>query len=180
MNAIKSILLLGLGAIFFTSCAQSTDPTQVAAPTSQEQAIAKRLFSLVNAERLKIGRKPLRGNKVLNDMAQKHSKFQATSTLTAGKPSHFGTQNRAQYAYLKHGIENMGEIIYVLPASDSDPAATTVRAWKKSVEHRRHITQSWELAGIGVYRTPTKTYFTMLVGIRSGGVPRSMQPRAWH
>jgi len=181
MNLIKSLVLSAGTALLITSCAQtSNNPANTSPATSQERAIANRVFQLVNNERAKRGKKPLKGNRVLNNMAQKHSKFQASSSLTDGKPSHFGTQNRAQYAYLKHGIENLGEIIYVLPASNSDPAATTVRVWEQSVEHSRHLNSSWDLAGIGVYKTPTNVYFTMLVGVRPGGVPRSMQPRAWH
>ena len=174
--------------VWLASCAETTDQVassttagSVPAPTFQEQAIAKRIFKLVNDERVKVGRKPLRGNKSLNNMAQRHSHFQATSELTGGKPSHFGTKNRAQYAYLKYGIENMGEVVLVVPSSSSDPAASAVNSWKKSKEHRRHITETWELTGVGVYKAKNgKTYLTMLVGVRPGGVPRSMQPRAWH
>jgi len=167
-------------SFLLASCSSTSNSTEVSAPTSREQVIAKRVFSLVNAERAKVGRKPLRGSKPLNDMAQKHSKFQASSALTEGKPSHFGSQNRAQYAYLKYGIENLGEIIYTVPASDSDPAGTAVRAWVKSKENNRHMKMSWTLTGIGVYRASNgKIYITMLVGIRPGGVPRSMQPRTW-
>jgi uncharacterized protein YkwD len=184
MKMIKPTTLI-MGAIISTafvasSCSTSSNLTQVSAPTSRDQVIAKRVFSLINAERAKVGRPPLRGSGPLNTMAQKHSKFQATSQLSDGKPSHFGAQNRAQFANLKYGIENVGEMIYAVPVSDPDPAGTAVNAWESSGEHKRYINQSWTLTGIGVSRGRGQIYITMLVGVRSGGVPRSMRPGGWH
>lgn len=179
MNVIQPLFLAVAAALFFVSCAQTNNTTKVPVPTAQEQVIAKRVFSLVNAERASRGKPPLRGSQVLNKMAQQHSRFLGTDTLADGKPSHFGTRNRAQYAFLKHGIENMGEIVYTVPASTPDPAGATVRAWKRSVKTRDHLNQTWELTGVGVYKTSHKVYLTMLVGIVPAGVPRSMQPMAW-
>lgn len=178
MKKIKPILTWAGGALtlLLFSCSPSSNLTQATAPTSQEQAIAERVFTLVNAERVKAGKKEVRGSMSLNAMAQGHSKFQATSGLTQGKSSDFGSVNRAQYAYLKYGIANMGEIYSAVPASTSDPAKAAVNAWVKRVEHNRHLKQTWDLTGIGVYKGNGKYYITMMVGVRSGGVPRSMRP----
>ena len=179
MNHLKPFFIWLATPLFLVSCAQTSSPMKVASSTPQEKAIAKRVFSLVNAQRAGNGKRALRGSSVLNNLAQTHSKFLATNNLTEGQATHFGSRNRAQYAFLKHGIENLGEITYILPASTPDPAGTTVQAWIKSVKHRSHINQSWELTGIGVYKTSDKVYFTMLVGVVPAGVPRSMQPRVW-
>ena len=138
--------------------------------------IAERVFKLVNAERAKAGKKAVLGSMSLNGMAQGHSKFQATSGLTQGRPSDFGSMNRSQYAYLKYGIANMGEVYSAVPVSTSDPASAAVNAWVKSAEHNRHLKQTWDLTGIGVHKGNGKYYITMMVGVRSGGVPRSMAP----
>lgn len=187
INYLYRFLSFGSLCLLLVSCSStgdsgstSGDTGAYAKPSSRERAIANRLFSLVNEERAKVGKKALRGESSLNKMAQKHSQFQATSKHTKGKASHFGTENRAQYAYLKHGIENLGEVVQIVSSSDPDPALSAVNAWRRSKEHNRHMTGSWELTGIGVHMASNgKTYITMLVGIRPGGVPRSMQPRAW-
>jgi len=182
MKQIKPILTWA-GAAFslvLVSCSSSSNLTQATAPSSQERVIAERVFKLVNAERVKVGKKEVRGSMSLNGMAQGHSKFQATSGLTKRKSSDFGSVNRAQYAYLKHGIANLGEIYSAVPVSTSDPAKAAVNAWVKSVEHNRHLKQTWDLTGIGVYKANNKYYITMMVGVRSGGVPRSMQPGSGH
>lgn len=137
--------------------------------------MAERVFSLVNAERAKAGKKPLKGSRVLNSMAQSHSEFQASSHLTNGKPSSFGAHNRAQYAYLKHGIENLGEIDSAISTKHADPARVVVNSWMQRTEHNRHLKQTWDLTGIGVERSNGKYYITMMVGVRSGGVPRSVR-----
>ncbi|NWK56850.1 CAP domain-containing protein [Verrucomicrobiaceae bacterium N1E253] len=181
MNIIKPILTWAGAAIVITSlssCSSSSNLTQqtAAPPNAQERKIAERVFSLVNAERAKAGKKAFRGNRNLNKMAQQHSSFQASSHLTKGKPSNFGSHNRAQYAYLKYGIENLGEIESAVPASNSDPARTAVNAWMKSAEHNRHLKQSWDLTGVGVHKANNKYYITMMVGVRPSGVPRSVRP----
>lgn len=186
MKIIKPILtwagatLTLFSALSVVSCSSTSNLTQASAPSSQERVIAERVFKLVNAERAKVGKSAVKGSMSLNGMAQGHSKFQGTSGLTQGKPSDFGSMNRAQYAYLKHGIANLGEIYSAVPVSTSDPAAAAVNAWVKSAEHNRHLKQTWDLTGIGVYRANSKYYITMMVGVRSGGVPRSMTPGGGH
>ncbi len=178
MKPIKPILTWAGAALslVLVSCSSPSNLTQATAPSSQERVIAERVFKLVNVERVKAGKKEMRGSMSLNGLAQGHSKFQATQ----GKSSDFGSVNRAQYAYLKHGIANLGEIYSAVPVSTSDPAKAAVNAWVKSVEHNRHLKQTWDLTGIGVYKANNKYYITMMVGVRSGGVPRSMQPGSGH
>lgn len=176
MKNYKTILLLVGAAFLVVSCAPMSNSALVSVPSSHERTVAEQIFKLVNIERVKVGRKPLRGIRALNAMAQKHSEFQATSSVVKNETSNIGSQNRAQYAYLKHGIENLTEIVSVVPASNPDPAGTVVNAWKKSAEHSRHIKQTWDLTGIGVYESDNgKVYITMMLGVRPSGVPRSMQ-----
>ena len=94
--------------------------------------------------------------------------------------NHLGSENRAQYAYLKHSIENLSEMTYAVPSGTSDPAAAAVAAWKNSTEHSRHMLQSWDLTGIGVRSSSNgKTYVTMCMGAQTMGVPRGITPVGW-
>ena len=178
MNKIPPILSCAgaLLTVLLFSCSSASNTAQVAKPNSEEQAIAERVFKLVNIERVKAGKKEVRGSMDLNGMAQGHSKFQATSGLTQGKPSDFGSTNRAQYAYLKYGITNLGEVYSGVPVTSPDPAKAAVAAWVKRVEHNRYLKQTWDLTGVGVYKANRKYYITMMVGVRASGVPRSMEP----
>ncbi len=194
MKALKHILTCGGMALLATSCASSltspaavgatvsSSPTQSAGassakPSSRERAIAERVFGLVNGERSRAGKRAMRGHHGLNSLAQKHSNYMGASSKAA---NHFGSQNRAQYAYLKYNIENLSEMTYAVPSGSSDPASTVVAAWKNSASHRRHMLQSWDLTGIGVRAAPDgNTYVTMCLGAQLMGVPRSVQPVGW-
>lgn len=175
IKIIKYTLFAG-AALCAASCAPTSSPTAVAAPTSQEQAIAKRVFKLVNEERAKVGKSPLRGSSILNSMAQKNSNAQGQGDLIDVKVKKLDATNRVRYAYLKHGIRITGELIYNASASNSDPAASAVKLWKKGVINRGYLTESWGTTGIGVYKDRDGDVFlTMLVGHQPGGVPRAMQ-----
>lgn len=194
MKALKHILTCGGMALLVTSCASSltgsapagnmvsSSPTGSASassakPSSRERVIAERVFSLVNSERSRAGKRAMRGHHGLNWLAQKHSNYMGASSQAA---NHLGSQNRAQYAYLKYNIENLSELTYAVPAGSGDPASTAVAAWKNSASHRRHMLQSWDLTGIGVRAAPDgNTYVTMCLGAQLMGVPRSVQPIGW-
>ncbi len=194
MKALVRILTCGVMALLVTSCASSlTSPAPVGAkassspsksdgassskPSSRERAIAERVFSLVNSERSRAGKHAIRGHYGLNRLAQKHSNYMGASSKAA---NHLGSQNRAQYAYLRYNIENLSEMTYAVPSGSGDPASTAVAAWKNSASHRRHMLQSWDLTGIGVRAAPDgNTYVTMCLGAQLMGVPRSVQPIGW-
>lgn len=182
MNAIKHILTCCGVALLFSSCASNLDTstTPSSIPTSvssRDRAVAERVFSLVNGERSRAGKKALRGHSGLNKLAQKHSSQMGATSQNA---NHLGSVNRAQYAYLKYSIENLSEMTYAVPAGRSDPAGAAVSAWKKSAEHSRHMLQSWDLTGIGVRSSSNgKTYVTMCMGAQSMGVPRGIAPVGW-
>lgn len=188
MNALKHILTCGGVALLLSSCASnlSTSTVSSSVPSSvsvPERAIADRVYGLVNSERSRAGKKALRGHNGLNKLAQKHSiQMGATSQIgaTSQNANHLGSENRAQYAYLKHNIENLSEMTYAVPAGTSDPAAAAVSAWKNSAEHGRHMLQDWDLTGIGVRSSSNgKTYVTMCMGAQAIGVPRSITPVGW-
>jgi uncharacterized protein YkwD len=175
IKLIRYAILAG-AVLFAASCAPTSSPTSVDAPTLKEQAIAERVFKLVNEERAKVGKSPLRGSNVLNSLAQKNSNAQGRGDLIDVKVKKLDATNRVRYAYLKHGIRITGELIYNASASNSDPAASAVRLWKKGVINKGYLTESWGTAGIGVYRDRDGDVFiTALVGHQPGGVPRSMQ-----
>ena len=175
LKIIKYTVLAGVAALA-ASCAPTSSSSSVAAPTSQEQAIAKRVFKLVNEERAKVGKPALRGSSALNSLAQKNSNAQGRGDLIDVKAKKLDAENRVRYAYLKHGIRITGELIYNTSSSNSDPAASAVRLWKKGVINRGYLTESWGTVGIGAYKDADGDIFlTMLVGHQPGGVPRGMQ-----
>ncbi|MCP5535461.1 MAG: hypothetical protein H7A51_04405 [Akkermansiaceae bacterium] len=182
MKSIKHIVMCGGVALVLSSCASKlgTPPASPSAPasvSSRERAIAERLFSLVNNERVRAGKRAMRGHSGLNLLAQNHSNQMSSSSRDA---NHLGSQNRAQYAYLKYSIENLSEMTYAVPAGSADPAAVAVAAWKRSAEHSRHMLQAWDLTGIGVKSAPNgNTYVTMCMGAQPMGVPRGVQPVGW-
>lgn len=186
MNAIKHTLTFGGVALLFTSCASNlATPTASSSPSatgsssvsSSERAIAERVYSLVNNERVRSGKRAMRGHSGLNRLAQSHSSRMGSKAQNA---NHLGSENRAQYAYLKYSIENLSEMSYAVPSGSGDPASAAVAAWKRSPEHSRHMLQSWDLTGIGVCKaTNGQVYVTMCMGAQPMGVPRSVRPIGW-
>lgn len=135
------------------------------------------MFSLLNAQRAKVGKKPLRGHRGLNQLAQKQADYLSRNAKN-GQASTFGSVNRAQYAYLRFNLENVTELANA--TSSGDVASDTVNAWMGSAEHRRTVLQSWNNVGIGVSKGPYgRTYVTMLLGVSTTGVPRSVTPIGW-
>lgn len=182
MNKLTNIIVGGATALFFSSCVSNlTSPNQAtsvpASVSSEERSIGERIYSLVNEERVRAGKRAMRGHSGLNLLAQKHSDHMGSAFQDV---NHFGSQNRAQYAYLKYSIENLSEMTYAVSSDSPDPAAETVEAWMSSASHHRHMLQSWHLTGIGVKTAADgNTYITMCVGAQPGGVPRSIQPVGW-
>ncbi|MBT8036979.1 MAG: CAP domain-containing protein [Verrucomicrobiae bacterium] len=188
MKALKYSLVSGGLALLVSSCTSnlaspvssatvSSSSSSSSAPSSRERVIAERVFNLVNSERSRAGKRAMRGHRGLNTLAQKHSNYMGASSQSA---NHFGSENRAQYAYLKYNIENLSEMTYAAPAGTRDPALAAVTAWKSSASHRKHMLQTWDLTGIGVRVAPGgPTLVTMCVGAQLTGVPRSVQPIGW-
>ncbi|MBT8045272.1 MAG: CAP domain-containing protein [Verrucomicrobiae bacterium] len=182
MNTIINILTCCGVALVISSCASNLNSPNgtASAPanvSSKDRAIAERVFSLINSERARVGKKAMRGHGGLNRLAQNHSNQMGSSMSNA---NHMGSQNRAQYAYLRYSIENLSEMTYAVPAGSSDPAAVAVAAWKRSPEHSRHMLQTWDLTGVGVKSAANgQTYITMCMGAQPMGVPRGVQPVGW-
>lgn len=160
-----------------TSADSGAKPTSSARASSGERAAGERIFSLINARRVKAGKRPLRGHSGLNRLAQKQADFLSRNAKD-GQASTFGSVNRAQYAYLRFNVENVTELANATSADDA--AADTVSAWINSGEHRRTMMQSWNNVGIGVSKGAYgRTYVTMLLGVTTTGVPRSVTPIGW-
>jgi len=177
MKPITSIITCCSLALLFSSCASnlnSTNTTRAPKASSSERAVAEQIFSQINAERARSGKKPLRGNRGLNSLAQKQADFMSNRSSA----STMGSNNRAQYAYLRLNVQNVTELAN--STSSSNAASAIVQSWKNSPEHSRTLRQSWNCTGIGVSRGPDgKTYATMLLGVSSTGVPRSVTPIGW-
>lgn len=182
MYKLFYFILSGLVALLFSSCVSNltTSDYSLSSPVSvsaEERAIAERVYALVNAEREVSGKKALLGHYGLNRLAQKHSLFLGSNF---GSANHFGSENRAQFAYLKYSIENLSEMTYVVPFGSEDPALDAVEAWKSSPSHRNHMLQSWDLTGIGVDSSADgETYITICMGAQPLGTPRSIRPIGW-
>ncbi|MGB0992698.1 MAG: CAP domain-containing protein [Akkermansiaceae bacterium] len=183
MTFTQNILTCAGLALFASSCASNHSPvtTSGSAPSglsSSERNIAQQVFNGINAERARNGKKALRGHPALNKLAQKQSDYLASRGDTSTHVAHHGAHNRAQYAYLKHDIENVTEI--ATSVSGANPSGTAVSQWKNSADHRKHILQSWDVTGVGVSRgSDGKYYIVQAVGAQLVGVPRSIQPIGW-
>jgi len=182
MNKLMNIIIGGLVAFSFSSCVSNlSSPVKVSSiPTSasfEERSIAEDVYSLINQERVRAGKRAMLGHGGLNGLAQRHSAYMGLASKDA---SYMGSRNRAKYAYLKYNIENLSEMIYAVPSGSDNVALAAVAAWKSSAEHHRHMLQSWDLTGVGVKTSSDgTTYVTICMGARPTGVPRSIQPVGW-
>lgn len=186
MKAVKHILTCGGIALVASSCAsdqsgplssKAKTATASSLASASERDVAEQVFRLVNNERERAGKRAMRGHQGLNSLAQKHSN--QMSSTSHGAANHSGSQNRAQYAYLKYNIENLSEMTYAVPSGTGDPASVAVAAWKSSSQHSRLMLQSWDLTGIGVSISDGTTYVTMCIGAQFMGVPRSVRSGGW-
>ena len=182
MNKLFTLTITAALSLLLASCASNlTVPNKPSsAPlsiTDNERAIAERVYALINGERELAGKKAMRGHYGLNILAQKHSLYMGSTLSNA---NHFGSENRAQYAYLKYNIENLSEMTYVVYGGSNDPATDAVEAWKGSPSHMRHMLQSWDLTGVGVEEASTgDIYITICMGAQLIGAPRGVLPIGW-
>lgn len=182
MSAFKLIPITCVAVSLLTSCASnlrsdSSAPTIKTGATTSDRAVGERIFSLINAERARAGKKPLRGNRDLNGLAQKQANNLAENAQN-GEANTIGSINRSQYAFLRFNIENVTEL--AASSASGDTASTAVIQWMSSSEHRRTLLDSWNYTGIGVSKgADGYTYVTMLVGVTTTGVPRSVTPIGW-
>jgi len=182
MHTIKNIILCGGSALLTLSCASSLNsksPNRVKqlSMSSKDRGVAERVFSLVNAERRRNGKKAMRPHAGIIKLAQQNSNRLAADPSSA---AHLGSQNRSEFAFLKYNVENLSEVEYSVPSGVSDPAVYALNAWKKSPEHRAHILQSWDVTGVGAKTDSNgKTHITMCMGASPSGVPRSVSPVGW-
>lgn len=188
------LILFALTSIVLSSCASHLVPNKSlsssVSPSAQERLIAERIYKLINDERREAERKPLQPHSGLNRLAQAHSAHMVPLLaaeadgfyllLQEGVANHYGSENRAQYAYLKYSIENLSEMTYSAYAESLDPAMEAVESWMSSPEHRNHMLQSWDVTGIGVESSEDgETYITICMGAQPMGTPRGIRPIGW-
>ena len=187
MNTVKHTLTCAGLALIVTSCSSNLAPSSgssrsvssaPASANSAERTIAERVYSLVNAKRAHAGKRALTGHSGLNVMAQKHSQRLSNGYTESGFSA---MHSRAQYALLKHSVENMNELTYKVSAGVSDPAARAVAAWtRRHSGGESHILQAWHVVGVGVKKTADGgTQIVMCLGAQPSGVPRSVRPIGW-
>lgn len=181
LRDVNFLKLIPIPCLFFSlliSCShESVTDRSVSKATASERAVGERIFSLLNAERVKVGKKALRGHRGLNELAQKQANYLSKNAKN-GKASTFGSNNRAYYAKLRFNVENVTEL--ATATSSENTASEASVAWMSSPEHRRTLLQSWSHTGIGVSRgAGGSTYITMLLGVTNTAVPRSVTPVGW-
>ncbi|HYB90945.1 MAG TPA: CAP domain-containing protein [Candidatus Binataceae bacterium] len=155
---------LGLLAISLVGAALArvylfrTAPEQVAALAEQEALI----LSLVNTQRSRVGRKPLKLSARLAAVARGHSQDMAVGHyLTHQSPDGIGAAERIRAAGIEYRAA--GETIY----EDDSPtvpgaAERAVRAWLASAEHRdTMLSDQFTDTGVGIGRSSDgRTYVT--------------------
>ena len=182
MNKLFTLTTAAAMTLFFSSCVSNLSapnrPSSAAPAVSPaERVIAERVYALINNEREAAGKKMMLGHYGLNSLAQRHSLYMGSTLSDA---NHFGSENRAQYAYLKYNIENLSEMTYVVYGGSEDPAAEAVEAWINTPSYRKYMLQSWDLTGVGVETlSGGETYITMCMGAQPLGAPRSISPLGW-
>lgn len=168
-----AVLLLFVGFACFTS-AQSVNTNIVAVTyngftteNNTTYAVERRVFDLVNNERIKNGRRPL----VWIDQAAVAARDHSENMAEFGYFSHTDLQgkqiaNKAD----KYGLSDwreIGENIAWLSGA-ADPATSVVESWMNSTGHRENILNSrFRESGIGLSKTKNgKYYFTQVFVLR--------------
>ncbi len=106
-----------------------------------EEALAQRIFELVNAERQQAGLEPLAWNDVIAAEAKQHSRDMADGLVPFG---HDGFADR--FARITEVIPASGGAENVAYASDAELA---VSLWMDSAGHRDNILGNYDYTGVG-------------------------------
>jgi uncharacterized protein YkwD len=113
-----------------------------------------RALELTNAFRKEHGLPALKWSQKIADIGTEHSKAMAERRVPFG---HAGFEGRA----LRIGGMSCAENV-AFSAGLGDPAKVAVNGWIKSPGHRKNMLSHFDLCGIGVFRSGSKTYFTQL------------------
>ena len=179
MNVFQLIAVMGFAPFALASCsvnqtAKNESTKSLAQMSARDKAVAESIFNQINRERARAGKKRLQAHPGLNFLAQKQANFLSKNSKN-GQASTSGSINRSRYANLRYNIENVTELTHSTGLDDAAP--DIVNAWMSSPEHRRTLLQSWNRVGVGVAKGPYgRTYSTLLVGLSTSGVPRSVLP----
>ena len=154
----SGILTLLLPAFLWNGCAPRALHSSEYLPQME-----RRIHQQINNHRESIGLSPLQLNSAITEQARLHSRAMATGER---QPGHDGFDERM--AAIEEEIQrgDAAENVGVNWGMD-DPAATAVRLWLESPQHRANIEGGFQLTGIGVAKNDEgRYYFTQIfVGV---------------
>jgi len=163
-----SVLLMSLLSVGLVSCAsltksQNREVAQSAgSETSKEREVSRKLVSLTNAHRKRLGRSHLSGQSYLKALAKEHSEFLAKQHNSGGKIteySHAGVQQRSFSARNRVKL-TIGENVAWYWSPNDDVAERMFRELLKSRSHRQAIERKgWTNVGISTTQANDGTYF---------------------
>ena len=128
--------------------------------------LERRVFALINAQRIQNGLKPL----IWNELAAETARLQSRNMASYNFFNHVGVDgkrvdDRADSVGL-HKWRMIGENL-AYNRGFSNPIERVVESWMKSTEHSKNVLRkNWRESGVGISVTPNGTYFFTQVFIR--------------
>lgn len=142
------------------------DSDRAAAESVSVASIERRVFDLVNAERVQHGLRPV----VWVDRVAAVARFHSNNMVTGNFFSHIDPQGRRSGKRADQlGVRDWKQISENIAwVSGQDPAASVVRCWMQSPGHRENILDpASKESGIGLSIAPDgKYYFTQVFMVR--------------
>ncbi len=123
--------------------------------------IQKEFLTLVNAERISLGKAPLVANSQLENAAYLHSKDMGDNDYF----SHTSLDGRTfSQRITAAGYNYVSAAENIAMAGGSPSASTVYDMWKNSSGHYKNMIGDYAEAGLGVYSVNGKTYYTLDLG----------------
>lgn len=193
MIKITQVFVFLMSALFLVNCGfEQVSVRQTGhfpqTSSNQEADLATEIHNEVNRYRASQGLKQLRFHKGLSKIAKPHSNYMrkhaGSFSLNSQKSliSHYGFESRSILAERKYRIESIGE--NVIASHDlgqgRELAATMVRGWLRSPDHKFNIEQDWSLTGVAVsFDDRGRVFVTQLFGTPPSQVLRVGGPSEW-
>lgn len=163
-------LLLVIMALAGAGCASGRAASSPGEPAVQlPESQPRRIVELVNLYRASLGLNPLEFHPAVAAVAQSHAEG-----IAAGREpySHAGLEQRVAAVGRRILNQAVGENLAVVPANRVTPMERVVERWILSDPHRAAMEGCYDLAGVGVARTPRGVvYVTILFVQRSLAQP---------
>lgn len=184
-SSIRSCFLNGLAAAVMgvlASCGSSeqlitvdsapvVSVSQIQASNGQNLGLEAHIKRQVNAVRAQHGLAAVREHAGLSGVARDHCRemaLEAASKNVGLAISHKGFMERQFYAKNRYNLVAVGENLAGNWGAGEDTARKIVNDWMNSPAHRRNLLSKWQVAGVGVYKSPSgAVYVSQLFG--SGG-----------